>query len=216
MTSLFGHAFNETILKELEQHEAVAADEARNREQQLGVASSLPVADFAAEAALAGAAAAAADDELADGARGAGASAERDCLVHETHGVCANGGQCIRLFGTGACSCLEGFSGHHCEDINDDAAVDAAAAAVPMGLEDAAAATAVAQEQQRLAEAISKVKAKDEEADHLLEMAVLAGTRGPLAQSLLVEVTDEAGALPTHPRTHRRMKRLAFPTQVLC
>jgi len=111
---------------------------------------------------------------------------------------------------------LEGFSGHHCGDINDDAAVDAAAAAVLMGLEDAAAATAVAQEQQRLAEAISKVKAKDEEADHLLEMAVLAGTRGPLAQSLLVEVTDEAGALPIHPRTHRRMKRLAFPTQVLC
>lgn len=176
--SLFGHAFDATKLKELEQRE-----QAKNGADGLPPSSPTatatpPTTDFAAEAAVAGAINPAQE----------GQSEQEDCFVHETHGFCANGGVCIHLFGGAGCACEEGFSGHHCDNV--------ASPDQQHGPEDHASSEAVAPGDQRLADAIARVKTKNGDLDLVLKSEILSGTRGPQAKALLMEVTDtSAGAM---------------------
>ena len=174
-TSLFGHPFNFTKIKEMSQKEQ-------------GEYAHLREADFAVEAAVAGAAI---PDQAEDFGQVAAGHLEReDCLVHETHGICANGGKCIHLFGSGACACEDGFSGHHCDDVGGPEQEHSSQ--VHVGSE------TISADDQRLADAISRVKAKDEDADRLLAAEVLSGARGAHAKKLLMAVTETPAGMMTH------------------
>ena len=171
-TSLFGHPFKVTKIQELSQKEQAEHEQLQD-------------ADFAAEAAVAGAAI---PDQAED--VGQDTAGQLDCLVHETHGICANGGKCIHLFGGGACACEEGFSGHHCDDVVDPEQEHSSQ--VHVGSETISAGD------QRLADAISRVKAKDEDADRVLTAEVLSGARGAHAKQLLMVVTETPAGTMTH------------------
>lgn len=178
--SLFGHEINFTKLEELEQRKQVKRDQ-------------VPTVDFAAEAAVAGALELEQEgDGEGTGQLGIGHSEPEDCLVHETNGVCANGGACVHIFGSAACVCEEGFSGHHCEDVTDRSQGPRSQAHV--------AGEDVSVGDQRLTDAISRVKAKDEAGDRVLEAEVLAGARGSRAKLLLEEVLDKSAGSMTRER----------------
>lgn len=199
---LFGHPFNATKLEELE-HDELLQDEMKVAEAAVASQVSKPPIDFAVEALEAALVGAVGEAEL--GGREGG----EDCEAGEAHehGVCLNGGQCVRLFGTQACSCAEGFNGVHCED----AVEGSHGVGQPAG--HAVAGGPTAADDKRFHDAIAKVAAGDNAADHQLEGSVLAGERGAEAQDLFATVMNQAVAM-TKERMMSLLKRAAYDKKV--